>query len=754
MSVSVGVTRPVAGWRLLFLPILSLPVALTGLLLNRWALAAQGWSLRVDWLPALGLSLSFRLDSLSWIFALLVAGIGSLVVAYSIPYMAQEQGLGRYYASLLLFMAAMLGLVTADNLLLLFAFWELTSISSYLLIGFHHEEKRSQDSALQALLITGAGGLAMLAGFILIGQAYGTFDLAAILAQPSLLRAHPYYSWALVLVLLGACTKSAQFPFHIWLPNAMVAPTPISAYLHSAAMVKAGLYLLARLLPVLGGTAEWRIALLAVGTVTMLLGAGQALLCRDLKAILAYTTVSSLGIIVALLGWGSPGALEAALVTLVAHALYKGALFLVAGVIDHETGTRDVTLLGGLRAYMPLLAAVALLAALSMAGLPPTLGFLAKELGYTATLAVGDLSGLPTLLLVLANAGNVALAVVLGYRVFFGPAGGPWPHKPQGSSWLLVAPPAFLALLSWLMGLAPGPMDVAIRSAVELVRPGSHTHPLQLWSGWTWALTLSGVTLIGGGALYGVWPRLLARASQRPLPLSAARAYEWLVYKGLPKGALRLTRIVQNGSLRVYLQVILVATVLLVGGMLLHNGLLADLPSVGEGYHWPELAMAGLLVAAAISVVVAPTRLGAIISLGVVGALVTLFYIRFRAPDLALTQLLVETLTVILLLLVFHFLPPSFEERRPKWQEALQVVIAVGVGGLMAALVLVANRILFAPSVAEYYLAHSLLLAHGRNVVNVILVDFRGFDTLGEITVLTSAALGLLALLKLRPRKP
>lgn len=739
------------------LALLALTAALAGLLLRSApaALAGQPWRAQVDWVPALGLSLGFAIDGLGLLFACLVAGVGALVIIYSVPYMAGERGLGRYYASLTLFMLAMLGVVTAANLLTLFVFWELTSISSYLLIGFRHEEKESQESALMALLVTGTGGLAMLAGFILLGQVCGTFELAAIAARPELLRGHPYYGWVLGLVLLGAFTKSAQFPFHFWLPRAMVAPTPISAYLHSATMVKAGLYLLLRLLPVLGGTAAWEATLMAVGGLTMLLGAWRALRQRDLKAILAYTTISVLGMVVALLGLGTEQAIEAALVLVVAHALYKGALFLVAGAIDHETGTRDVTLLGGLRREMPALAAAALLAACSMAGLPLTLGFVAKEAAYAAVEGwhgLGMAAGAGALLLVAANACNVAMAALLGYRIFSGDAGGPWPRKPHGTSWVMLLPAGVLGAASILLGAVPGALNGVMGAALAVAQPENHGVHLQVWHGLNLPLALSAATLGAGGVLYAFWPRLL-RAPLPPFRLSASGAYEVLVHRALPGLAVGLTRRIQNGSLRNYALTILVVVVLLAGGTLLGSRLWATPILVQEGFTWPELGMTGLLLAAAVAAVVARTRLGAIVALGTVGALVTLIYVRFSAPDLALTQLLIETLGVILLLLVFHFLPPEFGERVSGLRIGGDVVVALAVGLLMGTLVLVANGVQLGPSVAEYYIAQSLPLAHGRNVVNVIVADFRGFDTLGEITVLVSAAFGLFALLGLRSRK-
>lgn len=756
MGSTSAVQKPLpAGspWRPALAVMAALPLAFAGLLVS-WApavLAGERRGMSIAWVPSLDVSLSFSLDALSLLFSLLVTGIGALVILYSIAYMEGERGLGRYYASLALFMLAMLGVVTAANLLTLFVFWELTSISSYLLISFRHEEKESQESALTALLITGAGGLALLVGAILLRQVYGTSDLGGILAQPGLLRGHPYYGWVLGLVLLAAFTKSAQAPFHIWLPRAMVAPTPVSAYLHSATMVKAGLYLLLRLSPVLGGTAGWQGALLSIGTLSMLLGAWRALRQRDLKAILAYTTISVLGMAVALLGLAVEQAVVAALVLIVAHALYKGALFLVAGAIDHATGTRDVAALGGLALRMPVLAAFAALAAGSMAGVPLTFGFLAKEAVYASVEAwpAADLqAGAVILFLVAANACNVAAGIVLGYRVFFG-AGRPQAAKPRQPSWLMLLPAGVLGGISWLLGLVPGMLDGVVASALAAALPESHGVRLQAWHGLTWPLALSAATWTVGGALYGLWPRLL-RLPPWPSALSVSKAYDGFVHQALPGLAVRVTRAFQNGSLRNYLLTILLVAVLVVGGALSASGLWAVPVLSQEGYTWPEVAMAVLLLAAALAAAVARTRLGAIVALGAVGSLVTLVYVRFSAPDLALTQLLIESLGVILLLLVFHFLPPEFGEVASKRRRGADVAVAALVGLVMGTLVLVANGVQLAPSVAEYYVAQSLPLAHGRNVVNAIVADFRGFDTLGEITVLASAALGLRALLRLR----
>ena len=372
-------------------------------------------------MPALGVNLSFTVDGLSLLFALLISGVGALVLVYAGGYLAGSPQLGRLYAFLLFFMASMLGLVLADNLLLLFVFWELTSLSSYLLIGFDHERAEARAAALQALLVTGGGSLALLAGFLLLGQVGGSLELSALLSRPGAVTAHLLYVPILLLVLAGAFTKSAQFPFHFWLPAAMAAPTPVSAYLHSATMVKAGVYLLARLSPVLGGTDFWVWLVTVTGSATMLVGAYLALRQSDLKLILAYSTVSALGVMTSLLGLGGALAVRAALAFLLGHALYKGALFLVAGALDHQTGTRDVDRLAGLARAMPITALAAGLAALSMAGIPPLFGFIAKELSYEATLHA-PASAWVTAAAVLANALLVAAAGLAGLKPFLGKA--------------------------------------------------------------------------------------------------------------------------------------------------------------------------------------------------------------------------------------------------------------------------------------------------------------------------------------------
>jgi multicomponent Na+:H+ antiporter subunit A len=416
--------------------------------------AGQPVTVSYAWVPTLDVNLSFRLDGLSLLFSLLITGIGALIVIYAGGYLAAHHHLGRFYAYLALFMASMLGLVLADNVITLFVFWELTSLSSYLLIGFDHEREAARSAALQALLVTGVGGLAMLAGLLLLGRAAGSLELSNVLGAGEAIRAHPLYLAILLLILAGAFTKSAQFPFHFWLPSAMEAPTPVSAYLHSATMVKAGVYLLARLSPVLGGTEAWIAIVTLTGAATMLVGAAKALLETDLKRILAYSTVSVLGMLTLLLGIGTPRAIEAAMVYLLAHALYKGALFLVAGAVDHETGTREATRLGGLRRAMPITAVAAAAAAVSMVGLPPLFGFIAKELLYEATWGAPDLALVITGVTVLSNTLLMAVAVVVGIQPFAGQAVST-PKKPHEAPWTLWLGPALLGGLGLIGGLFP-----------------------------------------------------------------------------------------------------------------------------------------------------------------------------------------------------------------------------------------------------------------------------------------------------------
>jgi multicomponent Na+:H+ antiporter subunit A len=631
--------------------------------------------------------------------------------------------------------------------LLLFAFWELTSLTSFLLIGFDHQRAPARAAALQALLVTGAGELAMLAGLVLLGHVGGTFQISELLTRGDVVRTDGLYPAILLLVFAGAFTKSAQVPFHFWLPNAMEAPTPVSAYLHSATMVKAGVYLLARLSPVLGGTPTWEVVVTGIGLATMLVGAWLALRHTDLKRILAYSTLSALGTLVMLLGRGTAEAVTAALAYLLGHALYKGALFLVAGAIDHEAGTRDAERLGGLRRAMPITAAAGGLAALSMAGLPPLFGFLGKELTYEASLHAST-GGVLVAIAVAVNVLLAAAAGIAGIGPFLG-APGPLPKHPHEGPVGLWIGAAILAVAGVLFGIGPTLVQPLLRVAATAVYGSPVPVKLALWHGFNVVLGLSVLTLLGGlGAYVGraVLRRIAASTDLGPR-WGPARVYD-LALAGLYALARVQTRSLQNGSLHRYLSTILLTTVVLVGVALARRGRTvgtAQLPEVAVY----EVAIAALILAAALVAVVSTSRMGAVAALGVVGYGVSLIYLLFGAPDLAMTQILIETLTVILFVLVFSFLPrfAMFSSGPALVRDA---VIAVAVGTVISTLVFVASGIRFDTAIPDFYADQSYPAAHGRNIVNVILVDFRALDTLGEITVFSLAGVGVYALLKLR----
>ncbi|MBI4465742.1 MAG: putative monovalent cation/H+ antiporter subunit A [Acidobacteria bacterium] len=743
------VLRRVSGWMIALFPL-----GLTVYFSRHIGQIAAGevLSVRVPWIPSLGISFSFYLDGLSLVFALLICGIGTLVVIYTGGYLSGNAHLGRFYLYLLGFLASMLGLVLADNALTLFVFWELTSVSSYLLIGFEHERAAARSAALQALLVTGLGGLAMLAGLLLLGQAGGSLELSQWLSKGDVIRAHALYLPALLLILAGAFTKSAQFPFHFWLPSAMEAPTPVSAYLHSATMVKAGVYLLARLSPVLGGTDAWFYLLVVVGATTLLVSAYLAFHHNDLKRMLAYSTVSALGMLTLLIGLGTEAAIQAAIVYLLAHALYKGALFLVAGAVDHEAGTRDVRRLGGLRHDMPLTAAAAMLAALSLAGLPPLFGFLAKEMLYEAvwhspSLAVvlGGVVSLSSMLL-FAVAGNI------GIRPFFG-AKAAARQQVQEAPLSLLAGPCVLAGLGLLAGLIPALASGSLVSpsvAAVLGRPSEVD--LALFHGWNPILLLSMVTVVGGVGLYTVQGAIKRRTA--PLADASgwgpARWYEGSL-EGLNLVARLQTRLLQSGYLRYYLLTILATTIGLTGYTFWSRTGVPSPPS-WESVPLSQAALVILIVLATFAAIRSRSRLGAVASLGVVGYSIALIFVLFGAPDLAMTQFLVETLTVILLVLILYHLP-SFATLSSRRERIRDMLVALTAGGMMTVLVWAAISVQPFPSISSYFAQHSAVLAHGRNIVNVILVDFRGLDTLGEITVLAVAGVGVYSLLKLRLEK-
>lgn len=703
-------------------------------------------SASLRWVPSLEVDLSFRLDGLSFLFSLLIAGIGLLVVLYASHYLEGHAQLGRFYAYLMLFMVAMLGVAWSDHLLGLFVFWELTSISSYLLIGFDHEEEKSRKAALQALLVTGGGGLALLAGLVLLGLSGGSFTLSTLNLRGEMLRVSPTYPVAVGLILLGALTKSAQFPFHFWLPGAMAAPTPVSAYLHSATMVKAGVYLLARLNPALGGTPLWATLLTCFGLITLFGGALLALPQHDLKRLLAYTTVAALGGMVFLLGIGTPLAVKAAITFLLAHALYKGALFLVAGGIDHATHTRDIRTLSGLARAMPLTTSAALLAGASMVGLPPTFGFVAKELLYESTLA-HPAAGWLTLFVFLAM---VSLGLVSAWVALKPFLGAPSAHPAHENSLWFWGPPLLLGLMGIVAGWqAPTVGDTLIQPAATAILGQVQKVKLSLWHGTTPYFFLSLATLALAAIAYffsEAVQKLLRRFFAHLAPLGPERAYQRAM-NGLIQLANFQTNLWQNGYLRVYILFIVLTTLGLAAGALLFNAQGLRLPAFIPPPFY-EVLLIGIILAGVVAVVRTTSRLATIALLGTVGLSISLIYLLYSAPDLAMVQFTIETLTVILFVLVIYRLPKftRIQGQPARW---FDLFVALAGGTLMTLLVLLVTSETFISLVSPYFNASSLPLAKGRNVVNVILVDFRGFDTLGEITVLSLAAIGVFALLRL-----
>lgn len=737
--------RGATGW------VLALPVlAVTGWLVTLVPGIADGWVHleSLPWAPEFGLDLSFRVDGWSLLFLLLISGIGTLILIYAAGYFHGHKQEGRFYAFILLFMGSMLGVVAADNLILMFVFWELTSFSSYLLIGFNHEKAESRASALQALLVTGGGGLALLAGIILMGLAGGTYSLSDLLENQDVLRSHALYLPILILVLAGAFTKSAQVPFHFWLPGAMAAPTPVSAYLHSATMVTAGVFLLGRLHPLLGNTDVWQYVVTGVGAATMVTGALLALPQTDLKRLLAYSTVSALGTLTMLLGIGTPLAVQAAVVFLIVHSLYKGALFMVAGAVDHETGTRDVRQLGGLFKVMPVTAAAAGMAALSMSGLPPLFGFIGKELLYEANLGAPTASSFLTAASVGSNIIMVAVALIVAFRPFHG---GPLLpekklHEPPFALWF---GPVVLALLGLVAGLFPALVDVPlVTAAANAIQGTDESVTLKLWHGLNLVLLLSGVTVLGGLVLY------LARGPVRtfadrlaPLARCGPQQAYTLGLRALNAVADGQTRLLQHGYLRGYVLTVLAAATGLAAFALYRFG--AVPLWVGfEDVRLHEIVIGAIILSAALVAAISRSRLAAVAAMGVVGYCVALIYGLYGAPDLAITQILVETLTLVLFVLVVVHLPRFTHFTSPR-RRLFDALFAATSGVVITLLVLKALHVETAERVSEYHVANSLV-AQGRNVVNVILVDFRALDTLGEVVVLSIAALGVFALLKLR----
>lgn len=711
-------------------------------------IAGETFRWQVEWVPALDVMVSFWLDGLSFIFALLITGIGTLVTLYSSTYLGRHPHYPRFVLFLMAFMVGMLGLVLADNLLALFVFWEVTTVSSYLLIGFNADNATSRRSALQALLVTGLGGLAMLAGIVLIGSAAGSFELSQIRAVE--LRYHPLIVPITLLFLGAAFTKSAQFPFHFWLPNAMAAPTPVSAYLHSATMVKAGIYLMARLTPTLGGTDLWFWTLVGAGGFTAVFASVLALRQTDIKQILAYTTLMALGTLTLFIGAGTPAALKAAMLFLIVHSLYKAALFLMIGIIDLRTGTREVDALGGLARTMPFTALAGVLAAASMAGVPLLIGFVGKEFLYKAALDMPRAMLWITGTAFAASALMFAAAGVVALRPFFGPA--PTTLQPPREGPLpMVVGPSILALLGLGLGVVPDWAEPLVRPAAAAVHGAPVEVDFYVWGGVNGALLLSLATFSVGAVLYALHRplrRLLVGLELRN-PMSFDRGWDHAL-TGLAAVATWQTRLLQHGVLRRYLYVVFAFLgTLMAYALWSQDAWRVPMPLDGLAFkHWALLVP---IVAGTLVTVTTTSRMTAVAALGVVGIGVALMFIMFGAPDVAITQLLVETLVVVLVSLAMLKLPYLDPEQvaafRP-WDAG--VAVLVGVSTTIVLLGVVAEPL--DPRLTDYFEGAAWPEAHGLNVVNVILVDFRAFDTFGEVAVVVIAALGAFALLRGSPR--
>ena len=700
------------------------------------------------WVPELGLNLAFRGDGFSLLFAVLIGVIGTLAALYSVAYLSPRERFGRFYPYLLLFGGSMLGLVLSDNLIALFGFWEMTSVTSFLLIGLWHTRSEARDGAVKAFLVSALGGLGLLAAVALISAAGGStllseLDLAAV-------RASPLFVPALLLTLLAAFTKSAQLPFHLWLPTAMEAPTPVSAFLHSATMVKAGVVLVAKFGLIFGSSALWAGIIVPLGLATLFWGSWRALKQTDLKALLAYSTVSQLGLLMALYGLADAEGRFAATAHLLNHAAFKAALFFVVGIVDHETGTREVFRLSGLRRRLPLTFVVAGLAALSMAGLPPLGGFISKELFYEAMLHAGPAF---IAVAVLGSALTLAYSARL-VSIFFGPyraarddGGRPLKTDIHEAGPGLLLPPALLAAGALLFGVWPQSAEWLTRrvgAALDFAAYGGH---LYLWHGVTPALIATLLTWALGAALVWQSARVYALQLRLELPVSSNGAYRALL-RGLGTFASALITRTQGLALPDQLRITLGAAGIM-GGYAVWRA-----PQVFQPFGTlppSVLPIAVLLVAGAVGVLLSRNRLTAVILTGLTGFGSAAAFLAMRAPDLALTQLLIEAVTVILFLLVFRYLPGIRDLPRRRSRYTVDVVLA-GAAGVGATLLILASLRFLSPPISPYYLDNAYKGGGGKNVVNVILVDFRGFDTLGEIVVVAVVALAVGSLVRLGRR--
>ncbi|MHA0856406.1 Na+/H+ antiporter subunit A [Paenibacillus sp. CMAA1364] len=734
----------------------------------------------VSWMPSLGINISLILDGLSLLFALLITGMGALVILYSIYYLKKKtESIRHFYIYLMMFMGAMLGVVLSDNLMVLYGFWELTSISSFLLIAFWHRREKSRYGALKSMLITVFGGLAMFAGFNLLYVMTGTFSIREMIGQVDVMTTHSLFLPAMLLILLGAFTKSAQFPFHIWLPDAMEAPTPVSAYLHSATMVKAGLYLVARVSPIFAGQAEWFWIVSLTGLITLIYGSFNAIKQTDLKAMLAYSTISQLGMIMSLLGLGSaaaffPGteaslfytlATTAAMFHLINHAIFKGSLFMVVGIVDHETNTRDIRKLGGLMSLMPITFTIAIIGTFSMAGLPPFNGFLSKEMFFTAMLNIRNLdvfniqSGMIIFAVVawIASVFTFVYSMILVMKTFTGKLQVDKLDKtPHEASIGLLISPVILGSLAVVFGIFPNILSYSlIEPAMASIHHGllatgdTFQVHIQMWHGWTPEIFMTLGVIVVGILLFRVYKRFAIMDRQWGSRVSLNRLYDGSL-RLLERGSNQLTKRYMTGSVRHYLLYIFgFLIVALLSTMLLSDGIQFRMDQYAPVSFY-EMMVIFVLLLAAIAVPFAKSRIVAILLTGAVGYMVTLLFVIFRAPDLALTQMIIETVSVTLFLLCFKFLPELKKSIVTLRFKSTNLIISMGVGITMTLIALAAFGSSPFASISEFFVDNSYALAGGNNVVNVILVDFRGFDTLFEIMVLGIASLAIYGLIQLR----
>ncbi|WP_248306265.1 putative monovalent cation/H+ antiporter subunit A [Devosia oryzisoli] len=752
--------RPVSGWILALVPggIFLYLLGFVEPIVSGGTISAG-----LDWIPSYDIRLSFFVDGLSLLFALTISGIGALVVLYSGAYLKGHPHQGRFFGFILAFMGAMLGLVLSDSLLALFTFWELTSITSFLLIGFDHGRQAARRGAIQALVITNIGGMFLLAGGILIHQIAGSWDLSAVRGMGEVLRGSGLYGAVLVCILGGAFTKSAQFPLHFWLPNAMEAPTPVSAFLHSATMVQAGVYLLARMSPSLGGTEAWTLTLTIIGGVTLLWGALGSLRQTDLKQILAQSTIASLGLLVLLIGLGTEASIAAMAVYFLAHALYKAGLFMVAGAVDHETGTRDITTLRGLADKMPVTFIGAGLAALSMIGLPLTIGYFAKEEMYLGLIGGQWETALALIVLVLGNALLAGVALLVLIRPFLGDLA-PTPKPPHEAPIAMLAGPILLGAGGIVAGLLPDWVghDVLVPAASAVLGETVKSHlslaidltsPLLWLSALTWAL----------GILFyrqADTMRTLLRRFEQGLGWTADTVFDAVMF-GLIRFAGAVTRFFHHGQLEFYLTVVFAGLALAVfGPMFAFGGFDWLVPAADLGDWSKRLVLPGLqpyewgiillAVLGLVAVLIAGTRLVAILSLGAQGTALAMIFLLFGAPDLAFTQFMVEILSVVILALVMTRLRLDERDHRPFEDWARDGTLAIVCGAGVSLLLMLVLTGTLDTRLSDFFTQTSVPIAHGHNIVNVILVDYRGFDTLGEISVVMGAGIAILALLRRR----